>query len=106
RADVCYEVKAPRGGYITHMNTEQCGIASVALGAGRASKEASIDYSAGIILCKKVGDKLTEGDVVARLYTSKEAMAREAEKVLLAAITISDEKPNVEKLIYARVTKD
>lgn len=106
RAAVCYEVKAPRGGYITHMNTEQCGIASVALGAGRASKEASIDYSAGIILCKKVGDKLTEGDVVARLYTSKEAMAREAEKVLLAAITISDEKPNVEKLIYARVTKD
>ncbi|MEG2124903.1 MAG: pyrimidine-nucleoside phosphorylase [Hydrogenoanaerobacterium sp.] len=106
RADVCYEVKAPRGGYITHMNTEQCGIASVALGAGRASKEASIDYSAGIILCKKVGDKLTEGDVVARLYTSKEAMAREAEKVLLAAVTISDEKPNVEKLIYARVTKD
>ncbi|MEG1760424.1 MAG: pyrimidine-nucleoside phosphorylase [Hydrogenoanaerobacterium sp.] len=106
RADVCYEVKAPRGGYITHMNTEQCGIASVALGAGRASKEASIDYSAGIILCKKVGDKLTEGDVVAKLYTSKEAMAREAEKVLLAAVTISDEKPNVEKLIYARVTKD
>ncbi|MEF9853173.1 MAG: pyrimidine-nucleoside phosphorylase [Hydrogenoanaerobacterium sp.] len=106
RADVCYEVKAPRGGYITHMNTEQCGIASVVLGAGRASKEASIDYSAGIILCKKVGDKLTEGDVVAKLYTSKEAMAREAEKVLLAAVTISDEKPNVEKLIYARVTKD
>ncbi|MEG0839095.1 MAG: pyrimidine-nucleoside phosphorylase [Hydrogenoanaerobacterium sp.] len=106
RAAVCYEVKAPRGGYITHMNTEQCGIASVVLGAGRASKEASIDYSAGIILCKKVGDKLTEGDVVAKLYTSKEAMAREAEKVLLAAVTISDEKPNVEKLIYARVTKD
>ncbi|MEG0272272.1 MAG: pyrimidine-nucleoside phosphorylase [Hydrogenoanaerobacterium sp.] len=106
RADVCYEVKAPRGGYITHMNTEQCGIASVALGAGRASKEASIDYSAGIILCKKVGDKLTEGDVVAKLYTSKEAMAREAEKVLLAAVTISDENPNIEKLIYARVTKD
>ncbi|MEG2371243.1 MAG: pyrimidine-nucleoside phosphorylase [Hydrogenoanaerobacterium sp.] len=106
RAAVCYEVKAPRGGYITHMNTEQCGIASVVLGAGRASKEASIDYSAGIILCKKVGDKLTEGDVVAKLYTSKEAMAREAEKVLLAAVTISNEKPNVEKLIYARVTKD
>ncbi|MEG0395276.1 MAG: pyrimidine-nucleoside phosphorylase [Oscillospiraceae bacterium] len=105
KAAVCHEVKAPQGGYITHMNTEQCGIASVVLGAGRASKEDSIDYSAGIVLCKKVGEEVGEGDVLARLYTSKESMALDAEKVLLAAVTIAQEKPNPEKLIYARVTK-
>ncbi|MEG0339076.1 MAG: pyrimidine-nucleoside phosphorylase [Oscillospiraceae bacterium] len=104
KADICYEVKAVQSGYITHMNTEQCGIASVVLGAGRASKEDSIDYSAGIILCKKVGDKIEIGDVIAKLYTSKQSMAYDAEKVLLDAVTINSEKPKTEKLIYARVT--
>lgn len=104
KADVCYEVKGVQSGYITHMNTEQCGIASVVLGAGRASKEDAIDYSAGIILCKKVGDKIEIGDVIAKLYTSKQSMAYDAEKVLLDAVTINSEKPKTEKLIYARVT--
>ena len=48
-----YDVIAPKAGYITHMNTEQCGIASVMLGAGRTIKDGPIDYSAGIIMHKK-----------------------------------------------------
>ena len=48
-----YDVTAPQDGYITHMNTEQCGIASVMLGAGRTVKDGPIDYSAGILMHKE-----------------------------------------------------
>ena len=68
-----YDVTALQDGYITHMNTEQCGIASVMLGAGRTVKDGPIDYSAGIVMHKKTGDTVTAGESIARLYASDEA---------------------------------
>ena len=90
----------------THMETEKCGIASVALGAGRESKEDDIDMSAGVVLVKKTGDKVTRGETIARLYTAKQSALPEAERLLLDAITFSDKQPAPEKLILARVSKD
>lgn len=104
KAPIRHEVRAVRGGYITHMDTEQCGIASVVLGAGRANKEDIIDYSAGILLRKKVGEAVSQGDVLAELFTSKGNSVAEAERLLAGAISISDAKPAPEKLVYARVT--
>ena len=46
------------------MDTEKFGMASVLLGAGRLTKEDSIDFSAGIVLQKKVGDYVNRGDVL------------------------------------------
>lgn len=106
KAPVVYEVKAPRDGCITNMDTEQFGIASVALGAGRASKGDPIDYSAGLTLQKKTGDAVRQGDTLALLYTSKREALAEAERILLGAVTISDGKPADEKLVYARVTEN
>ena len=106
QAPVTYEVKSPSDGYITHMETEKCGIASVALGAGRESKEDDIDMSAGVVLVKKTGDKVTRGETIARLYTAKQSAIPEAERLLLDAITFSDKQPAPEKLILARVSKD
>jgi pyrimidine-nucleoside phosphorylase len=63
-----YEVKAPAQGYISHMDTEGIGTASVLLGAGRNTKEDPIDYGAGIVLKKKYGEKVMPGDVLAVLY--------------------------------------
>lgn len=51
-----HEVLAKKSGYITFMDTESCGIASAMLGAGRETKDSQIDFAAGIILKKKVGD--------------------------------------------------
>lgn len=106
KAPICHEVLSQHSGYISHMDTERCGIASVVLGAGRASKEDPIDYSAGIMLCKKVGDKVERGDCIARLYTAKKHVVIEAEAIIRGAVTFSDEKPAAEKLVYARVSKD
>lgn len=106
KAPLSYEVRSEREGYITHMNTEQCGIASVELGAGRATKESSIDYSAGIILEKKIGDFVKKGDVLATLYAAEEKMFADAEHLLLKAYTVSEQQPLIEPLIFARVSKE
>lgn len=90
-----YDVTSPQDGYITHMNTEQCGIASVMLGAGRTVKDGSIDYSAGIVMHKKTGDSVTVGESIATLYASDESLLNNAAQTYLEAITIGNTAPKV-----------
>ena len=101
-----YEVKSLKSGYITGMDTEKCGIASVLLGAGREKKDSPIDFSAGIIIHKKTGDEVKEGDTLATLYAEREELFPAASEEYLNAITIQQEKKNRNPLIYARVTKE
>ena len=90
-----YDVTSPQDGYITHMNTEQCGIASVMLGAGRTIKDGPIDYSAGIVMHKKTGDSVTVGESIATLYASDESLFTNAAQTYLEAITIGNTAPKV-----------
>lgn len=90
-----YDVIAPQDGYIIHMNTEQCGIASVMLGAGRTVKDGPIDYSAGIVMHKKTGDTVSMGERIATLYASDESLFTNAAQTYLAAITIGNTAPKV-----------
>ena len=90
-----YDVTAPQDGYITHMNTEQCGIASVMLGAGRTVKDGPIDYSAGIVMHKKTGDAVSMSERIATLYASDESLFTNAAQTYLAAITIGNTAPKV-----------
>ena len=89
-------------GYITSMNAEKIGIASVMLGAGRESKEDSIDLSAGIVMNKKVGDSVTKGDLLATLYYN-DISPENARECYLSALSISDEKPTEKPLIYKTI---
>ena len=107
KADFFYDVVAPASGVITHINTEEIGITSVALGAGRETKESDIDYQAGIILHKKTGDKVNVGDVLGTLYSSSFEKIQNSEKMFLEAYTIEKDVEEVPaKLIYARVTEN
>lgn len=90
-----YDVIAPQDGYIIHMNSEQCGIASVMLGAGRTVKDGPIDYSAGIVMHKKTGDAVSMGERIATLYASDESLFTNAAQTYLAAITIGNTAPKV-----------
>ena len=90
-----YDVIAPQDGYIIHMNTEQCGIVSVMLGAGRTVKDGPIDYSAGIVMHKKTGDAVRMGERIATLYASGESLFTNAAQTYLAAITIGNTAPKV-----------
>ena len=94
------EVKAEASGYITGVNTEGYGTASLLLGAGRNTKEDKIDFAAGISLVKKTGDKVEKGDVIAVLYTSDESRLEAAAKRLIDATFIGDTKPEDVPLIY------
>lgn len=94
------EYKAQGSGYISFMNTEMIGKAAAALGAGREKTTDSVDHTAGIVLRKKTGDAVRSGDVIAVLYTNKEASEIEAARLLSEAITYSAEKPAEESLVY------
>ncbi len=91
-------------GYIHSINAEDLGKASMILGAGRERKEDSIDYSAGIILKKKVGDKVSKGDVLARFYSSGSEKCDRSEEIFKNALEINDKAPDDVKLIKAYVS--
>lgn len=97
------QVFAPRTGYVGGVDTEAYGLASLALGAGRNTAEDSIDYSAGIILKKKTGDFVKKGEPIATLYTDDESTFAAAERRMLQATAITDEKPADEPLVYCTV---
>lgn len=106
KASILHQVISPWEGYISFMDTRKCGIASCLLGAGREKKEDTIDYSAGIVLKKKTGDYVKKGEVLAVLHCNDEGKIEKAEEELLQGITVRNEKPDEEKLIYSRVSKD
>lgn len=100
------EIIADQSGYITSMNAEACGIASVVLGAGRETKDSPIDFSAGILMRKKTGDSVAKGDVLAVLYTSQQEKLTEAERIYRGALTFGAVKPTMPPLVFARIEKD
>ena len=98
-----YEVCAPQDGYIAAMDAERIGIVGVALGAGRATKEESIDFAAGIRLLKKTGDAVVAGEPIAVLYTNRAHAVEGATAAYLDAITFSATAPAAQELIYTVV---
>ena len=99
KKDVC----APRSGYVVHINAEQVGMASVRLGAGREKADDMLDYGAGIVLKKTVGDAVQKGEVIAELYGASAEKCRDAESVLHGAFRYGDEKTEECSLVLARV---
>ena len=90
-AAVVREVLAPREGIVTRLGALAVGVASLELGAGRRTKEDSIDHAVGVVCRKKRGDTVTAGDVLAEVHASDDAAAAEAVAAVLAAYEIGDE---------------
>lgn len=106
KAKYIYEIKADIKGYITKMNSEKVGVASLILGAGRKTIDTKIDYSAGIIIEAKVGDFVNNGDTLAVLLTNDKDAIEEAEKMYRDAVEISSEKIEKRNQVLARVDID
>ena len=87
------EVLAPADGYISRIVCDEVGICSLILGGGRETKESRIDLSVGLVLCRKVGDMVKAGEVLAVIHANDEGKAAEAEKRFLAACSITAEPP-------------
>ncbi|MCD7813617.1 MAG: pyrimidine-nucleoside phosphorylase [Lachnospiraceae bacterium] len=96
--------QAEESGYLAKMDAEGIGVAASLLGAGRETKESTIDPLAGIILHKKTGDAVKKGETIASLLTSEEAKLESAISRFGEAVTIAPASPQKHPLIYARVT--
>ena len=100
KAEYTFEFKAERDGYISHMNAETIGKTASVLGAGREKKTDDIDHTAGIILKRKTGDYVKNGETIALFYTSKEESEKAAAEMFSSAVDFSDESPIEKPLVY------
>ena len=100
-------VKSKSTGYVSAINALEVGVASKLLGAGRHTREEDIDHSIGIYLEKKIGDRVTAGDILAVLFSDgNEDKVEAARNKILKAYSFSPDRIDPPKLIYARVTKE
>lgn len=100
-----YEVLSSEKGFLTKMDAELLGKASMILGAGREKKEDNINYKAGIILSKKIGDRVEKGDRLAVFYSTDIDKFSEAEEMFKNALSYGKHEPEKLPLILARVTE-
>ncbi len=91
QAQNTFEVKAETSGYVSHIVADEIGVASMLLGAGRATKDDIIDLAVGLVLNKKVGDKVEAGESLVTIYANQEDV-KDVEAKILENITISDEQ--------------
>ena len=84
------KVIATKNGYIQSMNAQQIGELACYLGAGRIKKEDEIDNSVGIIVNKKVGNKVGNGDVLAEIYANNKEKLNEVKEKLEQTIIIEE----------------
>jgi pyrimidine-nucleoside phosphorylase len=89
-AEQVVEFSAEREGYVSKIDAEKVGIASMVLGAGRKKKEDRIDHRVGIIVEKKIGDSVKKGETIAKLFVSDRSDVENALKLLKEAYVISD----------------
>lgn len=90
-------------GYISSINTEMVGHAAATLGAGRSIKDAPIDHRAGIVLHKKIGDHVSEGEALATIYTNRLDKAQQGMELLFGAINLSDQRPEKRRIVIKTV---
>ena len=74
-------VPSPADGFVHGIQAEEIGLAAMTLGAGRASKESSIDPAVGVVLAKKVGDPVQRGEILAILHANREDVTDIRQKV-------------------------
>lgn len=98
-----FELPAKRSGVVSEMIANEIGIASMMLGAGRQTKEDVIDLAVGLVVNKKVGDRVEEGESLLTIYANSEDVEQVKQK-LYDNITISDhaEQP---QLIHTIITE-
>jgi len=98
------EITSPRSGYVSAIAAEDIGLASAKIGAGRNTKEDTIDPAVGVILEVKVGQKVDAGAVLCRLYYTREDNVEEAADQIEDAFRISAQPPEERELILEVVS--
>ncbi len=98
------EITAPRAGYVSVIDAELIGQASSMIGAGRNTKEDSIDPAVGVILEVKVGQKIDTGSILCRIYYTTDEHLQEAADLVEDAFRISQQPADERDLILEVVS--
>jgi pyrimidine-nucleoside phosphorylase len=99
------QITSAKTGFIFSMQCEHIGTACVILGGGRERKEDSVDPSVGIVLHKKVGDRVAAGELLATIYYNAESKAARARHLIEASCKIADAAPAKRPLIHRIIGK-
>ena len=99
KANYIENVYSQKSGYIQSMNAKEIGKIVCDLGAGRIRKEDNIDNAVGIILNKKVSDKVEKDDLLVTIYANSKEKLEEAKKNLLEVIKIENKEIEKPKMI-------
>lgn len=91
------DVKSDKEGYIVKMNAKKLGIASMKLKAGREKKDDTIDYSAGIVLFKKINDYVNVGDTIMQIHSN--VPYEESIKLVKESIILGKDKTDVKLIL-------
>ena len=97
------ELRAPKAGYIREIDARIVGKVALSLGTGRSYKGEEIDPGAGVVLKYKVGDRVSENDLIACIYHNKENIRETACRELLNAFSIGDKKVETASIILGVV---
>ena len=89
-AAVKLEVPSDTAGYVRHIMAERVGLVSMHLGGGRVTKEDVIDLSVGVVLHKKVGDRVEQGESLGTVHASDPEKAAQAAELLRACYALSE----------------
>ncbi|HEX9985656.1 MAG TPA: thymidine phosphorylase [Thermoanaerobaculia bacterium] len=99
------EVKAPRSGFITKMDTYKAGMFTVDLGAGRKKADDEIDYAAGVMFDRRTGDEVKAGETIARIQLGRAGRdAAELRARYLEFVEIGDDQPPAKPLIHEHLS--
>ena len=97
------QVSSAKSGFLAAMQCEQIGTACVILGGGRERKEDSVDPAVGVVLHKKVGDRVAAGEPIATIHYNAEAQAARARQLMEASCAIEDTAPSTKRPLIHRV---
>ena len=103
KARYIQQVESPYGGYLSEINAREAGETAVLLGGGRAEKGDPIDYTVGVIVHHKVGDKVEAGEILFTLHANDENKLEQAKRKMLAAHRWSDEPVKPLPLYYGSI---
>jgi pyrimidine-nucleoside phosphorylase len=97
------DVLSPREGFVSAIQCEQVGIASMLLGGGREKKEDSIDPAVGLVLHKKVGDRVARGEPLCTIHYNAEARVGAARQMIEASYRIANQPAAVQPLVHGLI---
>jgi thymidine phosphorylase len=96
-------VKSPQAGYVASWATEELGLISMRLGAGRARKEDPIDHGVGLVIEKKIGDWVEVGEEIAKVYARSEAEAASGAAAVLNTVKLVSTPPPKKPLVIGYI---